>query len=163
MHNQRTDRRGHRHRSLEIKTTLCKIGHEEFCCKVGARDVECTDYGEWLFDVTWLEYDGEFVIDACLVAECEWRGDEEVEWDFQKLLLARATVRLMIFDGNYDPRSEKIAACLAKQVGRFRRSRDEDGWLLVAWERCESGWRFRCFLVDEGRVCELLPPSSPRE
>ena len=61
-----------------VETELCRIGQCQFRCKVGARTDEVDeahrDYGEWLFDVTWLEYgrDGR-LIDAHLVAECESR------------------------------------------------------------------------------------------
>ena len=45
-----------------VKTKLCKIGRE-FGCKVGARKNEVEkvyrDFGEWLYDVTWLEYERE--------------------------------------------------------------------------------------------------------
>ena len=64
---------------------------------------ENCDHGEWLYDVTWLEYEGELLTDAPLVAECEWSGGEEIDHDFQKLLLARAGVRLTIFDGGHMP------------------------------------------------------------
>ena len=141
-----------------VKTELCRIGRDEFRCQVGARDVEHRDYGEFLYDVTWLEYDGDLVSDAHLVAECEWGGEEEIDDDFQKLLLARATVRLMIFDGTFERGSPGIADHLARQAGRFNRSRDEDAWLLAAWERSEErdvGWRFRYFSIEKGAAREI--------
>ena len=66
-----------------IKTELCRIGRScKFRCKVGAHAREIPksnrDYGEWLYDVTWLEYDGDgCVTDAHLVAECEWGNGTE--------------------------------------------------------------------------------------
>ena len=43
--------------------------------------------------------------------------------------------------------SEETADWLAKKVGKFNGSRDdEDAWLLAAWERNdneEKGWSFR--------------------
>ena len=93
-----------------------------------------------------------------LVAECEWGGEEEIDDDFQKLLLARATVRLMIFDGTFERGSPGIADHLARQAGRFNRSRDEDAWLLAAWERSEErdvGWRFRYFSIEKGAAREI--------
>ena len=114
-----------------IKSELCRIGRgEEFKCKVGAhaREVaEChRDYGEWLYDVTWLEYDRDGCVTAAhLVAECEWGDITDIDEDFQKLLLARATVRLMIFDGNYNV--------------PFRAR----PWMMSggSWMRCSSRWR----------------------
>ena len=63
--------------------------------------------------------------------------------DFEKLLLARAGVRLMIFDGNYKPGSKGIAEQLAGRVREFNGSRAEDAYLLAAWERNANGWSFR--------------------
>ena len=147
-----------------IKSELCRIGRgKEFRCKVGAHAREVAkchrDYGEWLYDVTWLEYDRDDCVTAAhLVAECEWGDITDIDEDFQKLLLARATVRLMIFDGNYKPKSPEIAKHLACQIRRFNRSGDEDAWLVAAWERTdnyERGWAFRYFTIDRGVATEL--------
>ena len=80
----------------DIKTKLCEIGRDEFRCKACASDAAESkrDFPEWLYDVTWLEYaaDGPLV-DAHLVAECEWGNLGNIDDDFEKLLLARASVR----------------------------------------------------------------------
>ncbi len=85
-----------------------------------------------LYDVTWLEYgrDG-LLIDAHLVAECEWGDFHDIGEDFEKLLLARAGARLIIFDDTYKPYSKEIAKRLAERVKEFNGSRDEDAWLLA--------------------------------
>ena len=90
-----------------VKTELCKIGRGRFGCYVCARDVDETDrdQGEWLYDVTWLEYEKNGrselkarrkLVDAPLVAECEWGDLGDIYDDFEKILLARAGVRLII-------------------------------------------------------------------
>ena len=61
--------------------------------------------GEWLYNFTCLKYTpGEWLKRIPLVAECEWniqeKNQDEVNKDFEKLLLARADVRLMVFNGN---------------------------------------------------------------
>ena len=84
-----------------------------------------------------------------IVAECEWKSFEYIVEDFEKLLLARASVRLMIFDGNYKPGSKGIAARLAKRIREFKGTRYEDAWLLAAFEGLDDGrWRFRYFPVE---------------
>ena len=146
-----------------IATKLCKIG-QGFGFQVGAEVEEANrNWGEWLYDVTWLEYDAGRVVAAPLVAECEWKGFEDVKDDFDKLLLARASVRLMIYDGNSKRRGSRgVAEELARRVREFTDSRAEDAWLLAAWERCappakESGdkdWRFRYYTVAmNGPIC----------
>lgn len=139
-----------------IKTELCRIGQDSFGYKVYASGVSRhrRDGGEWLYDVTWLQYEtsgrGE-LIDAPMVAECEWGDEQDIEDDFEKLLLARAGVRVMIFGGTDAPGVAKnIADRLAEKVEAFQRSRAEDAWLLAAWEPNGDGWQFRYFTIGSG-------------
>ena len=75
-------------------------------------------------------------------------GDfEKIVYDFEKLLLARACVRLMIFTGN-QPNSEEIAKQLARRVREFKGFRAEDAWLLAAWETSNDDWWFRYFTIE---------------
>lgn len=134
-----------------IKTELCEIGRDRFKCQVYAQDVprDKTNGGEWLYDVTWLKYerngDGE-LIEAPLVAECEWGGKPHIQDDFEKLLLARAGVRVMIVDAGTDPHYPKeIAELLAGKIKKFKDFRAKDAWLLAVVEQSDGGWRFKYF------------------
>ena len=172
-----------------VKTELCKIGRG-FKCYVCARDVDKANrnHGEWLYDVTWLKYERDLgkrgldlavqarvaaaerkrclLIDSHLVAECEWGNIEDIVDDFEKLLLARAHVRLMIFEGLSEripePRSKRVAEQLAGRIREFKGSCVEDAWLLAAWELSsneEKGWSFRYFTIDENH--QAIPFPSP--
>ena len=145
-----------------VKTKLCTIGRK-FGCKVCARDVDKADrdYGEWLYDVTWLDYEREcdglkwpapVLIEAPLVAECEWGNEGAIKDDFEKLLLACADIRLMIFDARDQPHSEEIARGLARMVREFNSSRAEDAWLLASWEGSNDDWSFRYFTIGHCQV-----------
>ena len=112
----------------QVKTELCKIGRR-FGYSVYARANEVNevhrDGGEWLYDVTWLEYKcnvnprHRFVLsNAHLVAECEWGDHGDICDDLEKLLLARASVRVMIFDG--DHRTEKGTGYFSRSLTRHR-------------------------------------------
>lgn len=146
-----------------VKTKLCEIGRNEFRFYVCANSVEETDSGEWLFDVTWLKYDSnKSLIYVPLAAECEWGTFEHVYDDFQKLLLARASVALMIFEAR-ECGSKEMAGCLAEKVGKFRGSGDENAWLLAAWERNdyqEKGWSFRYFTIQDNVAIPFQPSSE---
>ena len=82
----------------QVKNALIRLGHEEY---------EYISYphcgrSEFLYDVTWLKTtdgtaDGRLT-QVPLVAEVEWGDKGDVWYDFQKLLVARAGVRVMIFD-----------------------------------------------------------------
>lgn len=143
-----------------VKTKLCEIG-QVFGFHVCAKSVERANCGEWLYDVTWLKYDGCTLIDAPLAAECEWGERKHVYDDFQKLLTSRARVVLMIFDGDKCG-SKETANWLAEKIEKFNGSRtDEDAWLLAAWERNKNerkGWSFKFFRIRDDAAIPF--PSS---
>ena len=151
----------------EVKTQLCKIGKcLGYSVYASGVDKDHRHGGEWLYDVTWLEYKcigdprlRSFLTNAHLVAECEWGGSGDICDDFEKLLLARASMRLMIFDGDHfnqwGSSSTEFAEQLAERVRKFNGRLDEDAWLLAAWERRiaptnpNDWWRFKYFTIDE--------------
>ena len=155
--------------STTVKTELCRIGRK-FGCKVGAKanevDEADRDYGEWLYDVTWLEYERDSLrswpatalIDAHLVAECEWGNFECICEDFEKLLLARTRVRLMIFDSDRAGGSKETAERLAGKIREFNGSHAEDAWLLASWEN--DDWSFRYFTIEMNAAIPFPPPSG---
>ena len=120
------------------------------------------DYGEWLYDVVWLNYwedhDDHPLRSVPLVAECEWGFYKRIKEDFQKLLLARATVRLMIYNGDHEG-SRQTAERLAKHIRKFNGSHVEDAWLLAAWERACSRQKFKFsyFRIDSNYDVVPLP------
>ena len=154
-----------------VKTELCEIG-SRFDYKVGASGVNNGGFGEWLYDVTWLKYECErdglkwpatALIKVPLVAECEWGVDENLEYiieDFEKLLLARADVRLMIFDGNQEPGSKETADRLARKIRLFDSTEEGDAWLLAAWEGSNQDWSFRYFTIKANQTVPFPPPSG---
>ena len=152
-----------------VKTELCKIGRR-FDYSVYAKADEVDEAhrtgGEWLYDVTWLEYecDGRrswpamALIDAPLVAECEWGNFEEIVYDFEKLLLTRTRVRLMIFDSEREGGSKETAEQLAGKVREFNGFRAEDTWLLAAWEN--DSWSFKYFTIEMNTAVPFLPTAG---
>jgi hypothetical protein len=52
----------------------------------------------WLWDMTWVELSEGKLIDLPLALESEWlRTFDEILFDFEKLLVCRARLRVMIF------------------------------------------------------------------
>ncbi len=89
--------------------------------------------GEWLYDVTCLRYgDDEYLKEVPLVVESEWGDEHEIFDDFEKLLLCRADLRLMIFNRDVQParpgeRSERRLSNLrpsANPGGAIRTTRE---------------------------------------
>ena len=106
--------------TLPVKTALC-----EACVQVfpEPRLIYATGVsnppaqrGEWLFDVTCLNYDGDHFEKVLLVAECEWEPNAAgIFRDFRKLLVARAEIRVMVYNLRRMP-----FGCLEERIRRYR-------------------------------------------
>ena len=120
----------------EVTTTLCNAckacnPNFHFCAKGVAGVAES---GEWLYDVTCLMYDGDdYLKKIPLVAECEWGDQDKIYYDFEKLLLARADVRVMVFDSKYwAPDDDKFEE-FAKYTCKYDHTQTGDTYLFAAW------------------------------
>ena len=130
-----------------VLSKLCMIGRQQFQYRTRASSDDAHDT-EWLYDLVWLRYgDGldNQLLDVSLAAECEWGAYDShggIRDDFQRLLLAQASVRLMIYSGLRPlpghPR-QRLYSCpmanrLATHIEAFNRPCIGDAWLLAAWE-----------------------------
>ena len=140
----------------KVLITLCKLGKElgYTAWATGVPD-QYRDGNEFLYDASWHETDNcGRTISLLMVAECEWGNAREVDYDFQKLLLARSKVRVMVYDaghanGDYQ---EEIHDRLRGHVETFNGT-EGDPYLLIGWlhESTERGFRFQFHrITDEG-------------
>ena len=154
-----------------VNTTLCRTGREHFGMGVGTNPNKVMpgthlDYGEWLWDITWCEEgDKSRMVDLPLVAECEWAlSSATIVEDFQKLLVARAGVRLMIHEHWTDrekiPDPPAMANHLSEHIQAYQRTQPGDVYLLVALDGTEPGaeyLRMRYFrLGTDGAAVEWV-------
>ncbi|MEP4380203.1 MAG: hypothetical protein ABJ215_06280 [Alphaproteobacteria bacterium] len=103
---------------------------------------------EWLFDAVWLKYIGENLVSIPLAMECEWGTDSEIDDDFQKLIVSRASLRVMVF-GDRNLKNDTTAERLWLSAKLFEESAG-DRYLLAGFENLEDGWTFYRFTVGEG-------------
>ena len=150
----------------KILTTLCNLGkclkYEAWAAGTSRNPVpnEYRERGEFLYDVSWRELDSSCrIISFPMVAECEWGPLREIKYDFQKLLLARAKVRVMV----YYAKGIQSAICnwnqiyrdrLCELVGAFNGT-EGDTYLLIVFlddrERGEGGFKFKFYqITDQG-------------
>lgn len=89
---------------------------------------------EWLFDLTWYKYNDDLnQLKIPLILESEWnKSFTEIKHDFEKLLIARADHRIMIFQGKGDSINETISK-LIEGVKSFSYSQVGDRYLFVAY------------------------------
>ena len=128
-----------------VKTALCEACNDIENVATFAAGVGGAAGGEWLYDVTALLYDipdENSFSRTVLVAECEWGNEENIMIDFQKLLLARADVRVMAFDGTWHPGYQELFENFGINIANNTQAQLGDIWLFAAWTN-DEGWVFR--------------------
>ena len=117
-----------------MKKALCRACLEcHSDAWVGASRVK-TAGREWLYDVSCLLYDPDgYVRRTPLVAEVEWSQRTAIWYDFEKLLVARADVRVMVLDGTWWANDDERFVEFAEYIKRLETAKPRDTYLLVAW------------------------------
>ena len=140
------DRWGRAEWTGRVLTALCGVGRE-LGYTVCASGVPGADWEEWLYDVCWL--DGKQGLKSVpMVAECEWGHVDSIEAEFHKLLVPRASLRVMVCDGWPQPGGDDSSGRAAverfgQHVRRFKGSRVDDTYLLIVYEWQEERRRSR--------------------
>jgi len=140
-------------RTRAIKVNLIKLGHQ-LGYKVYANglldeDVKLIDQPfvnrEWLFDLHWYTdgTDDYSIKSLPLVAECEWnpkrKGDAKtyyggVKYDFQKLIVSNANLRLMIFTISGFTTLERLDPYFKVTIDNYEHLNTNARFLLVAFD-----------------------------
>ena len=134
----------------EILTSLCRVGRRlgfAVCSTPPAASER--DDGEWLYDVTWLKAtpNRQYIANVPLVGECEWGNVSAIDYDFQKLLVARATLRVMVYQNDL---GKEIAPRLKDHIAAFH-GVDKDRYLLIALTHSRDDWSFVFKDIETGR------------
>ena len=139
----------------EILTGLCRVGSRlgfKVCSTPPAESER--DDSEWLYDVTWLKAspNGVYLANVPLVGECEWGNVSAIDYDFQKLLVARATLRVMVYQ-DYKDKEIVNAPRLIDQIAAFHGA-EKDRYLLIALTHSQGDWSFVFRDIETGRPGE---------
>ena len=119
-------------------------GADDFAkTRLSARGVEASiashvgfTKSEFQYDVSWLEYHEEHdsadtlprFRKAVLALECEFMGERHVLYDFDKLLCARADLRVMVWGSQFEDGFDELPQHLQSALGS-----NEGWWLLTSW------------------------------
>ena len=125
-------------------TRLCDTGQKNgyYVC---VSKVNAANHGEWLYDMTWLRRDGDQLTDVRLVLELEWGYFPEVHEDFEKLLLAKANLRCMIFWAANQQNAVGNIQALLNQVLEFQKTARGDNYLFCVWLEDEARFDFHTY------------------
>jgi hypothetical protein len=163
-------------RTRLIKCALCQLGHKELngkkrfkvyanrlpedCPRVLANKCKNT---EWLYDLHWYtenkgKKNGYQPTSLPLVVECEWgmkrKGDRTkepysaVKYDFQKLLVTNAELRLMIFKitgGKHHRKNLVLDKYFDKAIKSYRHLKKNSEFLFIAFDESGRKKHAKCF------------------
>jgi hypothetical protein len=95
----------------------------------------------WLFDLVWYQNDENGrLFSVPLVLESEWhRNYERIKYDFEKLLIAKAQYKVMIFQAKGEKKAEYFNR-LEAGIGAFHIACKSESYLLVCFD--EDLWVF---------------------
>ena len=109
---------------------------------------------EWLFDLAWYLGDGQ-MISLPLIMESEWaRDDESLRVDFEKLLVAKAQLKLFIFQAKAEQRRDEVIARCIEGIRKFGCFDATEIYIFSCLDEHEL--TFSLFYCD-GKSIELKP------
>lgn len=136
-------------RTSIVKNALGNLGHE-LGFEVCAAGYPGADEGEWLYDMSWFTLDharGGFLLTQPMVLESEWSPNLIMDDDFQKLVQARADVRVWVFAAaNADEVREHIDRC-REQAQVFTGRTGGDRYVCAGFD-----WLTRTFVIESFQV-----------
>lgn len=150
-------------RTRLIKDRLALLGHNRFGYKVYANglspELRQLNGGtfkntEWLYDLHWyIEGKNPYTTTRLpLIMECEWqqkrRGDSKVafsgiKYDFQKLLISNAELRLMIFKIIRPSDFELLSEYFEDNINNYKHLRKRSRFLFIAFHDRKKTFYYR--------------------
>ncbi len=101
--------------------------------EASARQCNEANCGEWLFDLAWYKYNKNRQLENLYLAmESEWGNKDAIRFDFEKLLVARAKYRLLIFQGI---KIQEILVDLKQRINIFESRQKGDRYLFAGWDK----------------------------
>lgn len=110
-------------------------------CQIACKQKDIRDCSEWLYDfVCYTE--NEIGLDRVLfVAESQWmnqwhkdRNYDDIRFDFEKLILARCEIRIMIFEAHNESEIKKYITQLNDIVANCKMTQTNDRYMYLAWD-----------------------------
>jgi hypothetical protein len=137
--------------TTEIKCGIGQIGTDADFRACASRYPASTDR-EWLFDLIWFRNSPEGSLEELeLALESEWcRDPGEIFYDFEKLLVARAPIKVMIFQDNGDNLGS-LWEKFDQSLRTYQQHGEHEIYLLAAFREEKHAFEFQ-----QGTIQELL-------
>lgn len=130
----------------ELKKRLARLGEKNECrvCTSGFKGEYDT---EWLYDMVWYkeettEDEIKYLTEVPLVMESEWNLHfNHIKYDFEKLLLANANLKLFVCYVHSDLRQHRLNY-FEKAVKNYKYGKEEDTFLIAMLDYNENEFYF---------------------
>jgi len=138
-------------RTREVKRALVRVAKANGWQTAANQCEDADEKCEWLYDVLCYRADEgkESMTEVPLVAESEWGEEGAIVEDFDKLLVARATYRVMVFRADSPKSVDDLVEKMRKRIENFRGTAG-DRFLFAGWVgNPESRFFFKLHVVDQ--------------
>ncbi len=130
-----------------IKRSLIKLGRTRGynVCASGFPD-ECEK--RVAFDLVWYRNEPqEHLREIGLIVESEWSRDPfHIKYDFEKLLIAKSPIKVMVFQ-DYKDNLAKLWSLLETGISTFQTEPAREKYFLVAYENAKNAFAVRTIVV----------------
>jgi hypothetical protein len=132
-----------------IKDELCTLGHKHKY-GVSASGIKKADKAEWLFDLIWADRNDNpwQFFEMPLVVECEWNTIKGViTYDFDKLLVAKARHKLMVFQQENQDNVNNVIASLKGIIKHFKMTYPGERYLLAGYSTSNHKFSYELIVL----------------
>jgi hypothetical protein len=129
--------------TITLKESLIHLA-ERNAYKVCAAGLPNRCEREWLFDLVWYrKHPGGHLADLKLILECEWhRGTHKILYDFQKLLVGKVPIKVMVFQ-DYGDNLEEIFSLLMEAISAFSPEMPGERYILAGYRNGMNDFAIR--------------------
>lgn len=138
-----------------VNTILSKAAKQNDRRYFTASKLKTCENPEWLYDFVWYDNNAFGLNDVYLVVESEWKnpwGNEDycydIQYDFEKLILARSVYKLMIFEGDTTEENSHYLDTLKKVVVNCKLTKRGDRYMFAAWDKSKQDFYFDLMIAD---------------
>jgi len=125
-------------------------------CKIYGEKYKSYKDREWLYDIIIYSQKNDVFDEVYLVGESEWKTDiKEIIYDFEKLLLAKSKVRLMVYQVSSNDK-EKYRNDLINIIEKSSSCENGDRYIFAFYVNSEDdnevGWDFTKYTKGEDNI-----------
>lgn len=140
--------------TFAINRLLRDVGKEvDINYQIACKHKEIHDNSEWLFDFVCYTENENGIDNVIFVAESQWMNQwhkqnnyGDIKYDFEKLLLARCHLRIMIFEANNENEIRDYIQKLNRIVANSKLTQLNDRYFYIVWDISKCAFYFDLYI-----------------